>query len=972
MKYPSIATLLALSLLSPVLSAQKRDSRLEWSEKKEYHAVVTRCLTWLTGTGEENDYVSVGRLANYFGFVHFRISSGHTVDRSGLGGDVVELLRPSQLDALFDLNREQWPHIKEVREARVLMNDLLEAMLDEGVEYEREEFVSLGRTYGELEARLGGVIASGFSGIYESLDEEQLKALRGLRIQWESGEGQTRKKGRKSGVGERVQKKGLAARKRLKDLPQEEVQEFWSLATRFLTWITGTQEKNDFDTAGKPSQHFGFVSLRVESGHAITRGGVADGVLEVLSSEQETILREVTVANREDFEAFFKARAGINRELERGLVGEEIRQAELEFYGSLQGETEGRMTWRQAMGFLDVRDRLEDEHAQALLGLRERYLDLPTPEEVALDPFAAGRRLFRLCALCHVPQQEGRAIAPPLASIFNRHVASHKSFDYSAAMRDLGDTGAKWTEDSLSNFLSDPRAYVPGTSMGFRGLPDPALRRALIQYLRGGDLTQGTSIVEGAAIKEASETKSEPLAERPNILLLLSDDQPWDGLAVRMDPEISASAWAEVKTPTLDALAEQGMRFARAYSPSPVCSPTRLSLQTGKSPGQLGWTKAAPVVSGASYRLVPARTSKTFPMGQVSFAERLIEAGYRTAHFGKWHIQGGGPGEHGYQAHDGDTGNQDAAPHVDPNPVDIFGMVERTAEFMKDAVKAKDPFFAQLSFNALHYPGNASLKNLNDVKGRLGKANEKTLGRAALTQDLDEGIAELLNSLQELGVADNTFVIYMSDNGAKPNAGLLSGGKGDVWEAGVRVPMIVRGPGVKAGSVSRVPVVGYDFFPTFLEWAGDEGELPDGLEGGSLADLLSGASEVVERPYPFLSFHFPHYQGQGGPQSALIQGDLKLMRFYEDDSIKLFNVAEDPGERRDLSKSRREDAERMSKLLEEHLEEIGALMPSNNDSFDPEAEPAPKKRGKGAKEEKKRRGGEGGRRGRRDEEQENG
>lgn len=960
MRSPLRAILLALLLLAPELSAQERDRRLEWSDKKEYQAVVTRCLTWLTGTGEENDYVSVGRLANYFGFVHFRVSSGHTVDRSGLGGDVVELLRPSQLDALFDLNREQWPHIREVREARILMNDLLESMLDEGAEYERDEFVSLGRTYGELEAQLGGVIASGFSRIFESLDEEQLIALRALRVRWESGEGRTAKKGNKGKRGERAPKKGQAARRRLKDLPQDEVQEFWSLATRFLTWITGTEEKNDFDTAGKPSQHFGFVSLRVESGHAVTRGGVADGVIEVLSSEQEAILREVTAANREDFEAFFKARAEINRELERGLAGEEIRSGELASYGALQGETEGRMTWRQAMGFLDVRDRLEDEHAQALLELRERYLDLPTPEEVALDPLAAGRRLFRLCGLCHVPQQEGRAIGPPLTSVFNRPVASLESFEYSAAMRQLGGTGARWTEDSLSDFLTDPRAHLPGTAMGFRGLKDASLRGALIQFLRGGDLAQGASLVEVAPKQESNETKPEPLTEQPNILFLLSDDQPWDGLSVRMDPEISGSAWDEVKTPTLDALAKQGMRFARAYSPSPVCSPTRASLQTGKSPGQLGWTKAAPVVSGASYRLVPPRTSKSFSASEVTFAERLAALGYKTAHFGKWHIQGGGPGEHGYQVHDGETGNRDAAPHIDPNPVDIFGMVARTEAFMKEAMEKDEPFFAQLSFHALHYPENASEKNLNDVKGRLARANEKTLGRAALTQDLDEGIAILLKSLQELGLAENTYVIYMSDNGAKPNSGLLSGGKGDVWESGVRVPMIVRGPGVEAGSLSRVPVVGYDLFPTFLEWAGDEEALPEGIEGGSLTALLSGSSGAVERPYPFLSFHFPHYQGQGGPQSALIEGDLKLMRFYEDDSVKLFDVAQDPGERRDLAKSRRGDAERLGALLEKHLDEIGARMPSPNPDFDPEAEPSAKKRGKDRKE---RGGGRRGRRG---------
>jgi arylsulfatase A len=949
----------------------RESGRLSVTPRKEEAAVLTRCLTWLTGTGEENDYVSVGRLANYFGFVHFRISSGHTVDRAGLGGAVVDLLRPEQVAVLLELNRSQEPQLVRVREARVRMNDLLETMLDEGAEPAEQDLVLLGREFGREEALLGGTLARAFSEVAASLDDDQRAALRDLRERAEAGRARDQASsdgdtGGDTGGARRRRPRaatGQVARRQLEGATQDQVQEFWSLATRLLTWLTGTPEKNDFDTAGKPSQHFGFVSLRVESGHAITRGGVSEAVQEVLGADLTAILEEVVRDSREDFDGFFAARAGINRELERGLAGAEIRDEVLVTQGQLQGETEARMTWRQALAFLDVRDELEDAQALALLDLRERYLDLPSPEEVAQDPLAAGRRLVRLCALCHVPQGEGRAIGPSLEGIVGRRVGSVPGYTYSAAMQALGARGATWTEDELSRFIASPREHLPGTAMGFRGLPDPALRGALVRFLAGGQ-GAGEAASESQSAEQApeapsaereerrrrahSEASSSARPERPNILFLLSDDQPWDGLSVPMDPAVPQSSWDAVQTPALAKLAAEGMRLARAYSPSPVCSPTRASLQTGKSPGQLGWTKAAPVVSGPSYRLIPGETAKRFSSEEVTVAERLAAAGYDTAHFGKWHLEGGGPGEHGYRVHDGETGNNDAAPHTDPNPVDIFGMVERTEAFMREARDAGRPFFAQLSFHALHYPENASAHSLEAVRPRLERANPKELGRAALTQDLDEGVARLLATLETLELADRTFVLYMSDNGAKPNAGLLEGGKGDLWEAGIRVPLLVRGPGIEPGSVSRVPVAGFDLFPTFLEWAGDGGALPAGVEGGSLARLLAGDADSVERPQPFLAFHFPHYQGLGGPQSALIQGDRKLMWMHEGDELRLFDVARDPGERAPLEDPA--EQERLGVLLRQHLEQIGARMPVPNPAFDPEASAPERKRGRAGRE----------------------
>lgn len=931
--------------------------RLEWTDRKEEHAVVTRCLTWLTGSSEDNAHVSVGRLANHFGFVHFRISSGHTVERAALGGEVVDLLEPDQVARLLELEREQRPLLVEVRAARLALNARLEESLDRDEAASIEELVPLGERYGRLEALLGGRIARAFSRIHATLTTEQHEALAALRARWESGGGRR---------GE-FRRSGLAARKQLKGADQETVQEFWNLATRLLTWITGTPEQNDFDTAGKPSQHFGFVSLRVESGHAITRGGIADALEEVLDEQQLATLASVVPANREDFEAFFAARAATNRELERGLAALQIRDGILGREGALQGAAEARMTARQAAAFLEVRRDLDDEQALALLELRERYLDLPDAEEVARDPLAAGRRLFRLCALCHVPQQEGRAIGPSLTGVLGRPVASLAGHPYSEALRAEGARGSTWTRERLERFLADPRGAVPGTAMGFRGLPDPALRAALLDFLAAEGQAAGSAPAEpeaelpaerprrrergkdGPATEAPTARPASPEArrprrgrsdtERPNLVLLLSDDQAWGGLGVRMDPDDPGSAWDAVRTPALDRLAAGGTRCARAYSPAPVCSPTRASLQTGKSPARLGWSKAAPVVSGEAYALVPPRSERALSTDEVTIAERLGALGYRTAHFGKWHLSGGGPEAHGYEVSDGDTGNQDAERFVPPNPVDIFGMVERTAAFARESKAAGRPFFAQLSFHALHQPQNASSANRAEVTGRMGKANDKAIGRAALTQDLDAGIARLLDALDEEGLAETTFIVYLSDNGAKDEARVLAGGKGDLYEAGIRVPMIVRGPGIPAGEVLHEPVCGSDLYPTFLEWAGFEGDLPAEVEGASLAPFLAGEAAEVARPRPFLAFHFPHYQGKGGPQSALVQGNWKLLHLYEGERVELYDLEADPGERRNLSAKQPELAARLDTLLVEHLAASGARLPALNPEHDPGASP---------------------------------
>ncbi|MEM7602936.1 MAG: sulfatase, partial [Verrucomicrobiota bacterium] len=399
-------------------------------------------------------------------------------------------------------------------------------------------------------------------------------------------------------------------------------------------------------------------------------------------------------------------------------------------------------------------------------------------------------------------------------------------------------------------------------------------------------------------------------SEKPNILLLLSDDQSWSGLSCAMHPDVAGSKSRVIETPSIARLASEGMRFSAAYSPASVCAPTRISLQTGKSPAQCHWTKAARSMTAADgFKLIPPQNRSHIGTEETTIGEQLQSAGYLTAHFGKWHINGGGPESHGYDESDGNTGNEAAAPFVAPNSVDIFGMGERASALMMTSVKEEKPFFIQMSYHALHYPQHAPPELVEKYKALIPGGNEKEVGRAAMSEALDQGVGKLLERIDSLGISHNTYVIYMSDNGSSTK-NTLRGGKGGVWEGGVRVPLIIRGPGIAPDSWSHQRVVGYDFYPTFCELAGVEQPMPESIEGGSITHLFTGRDHPVSRSREELVFHFPHYQGDT-PHSALLLGDLKIMHFYETAETLLFDLGQDISESNNLAGLRPEVADEM-------------------------------------------------------------
>ena len=441
------------------------------------------------------------------------------------------------------------------------------------------------------------------------------------------------------------------------------------------------------------------------------------------------------------------------------------------------------------------------------------------------------------------------------------------------------------------------------------------------------------------------------LQPRPNIILLISDDQDWNGLSTRMHPDLPGSQSDFNETPNLARFATQGMRFSNGYAPAPVCSPTRISLQTGMTPARLGWTKAAPPETG--HKLIEGDSRKAIRDEETTIAEVLRRAGYATAHFGKWHLSGGGPERHGYDVSDGDTGNRDADQHTDPNPVDIFGMTDRARAFMEKNSRANKPFYLQMSYHALHVPENAMKSSLARFEAKAPGQIHRDPARAAIAYDLDTGVGRLLDAINALGLEKTTYVIYMADNGGggggkggKGETSGLRGGKGALWEGGIRVPFIIRGPGIAPDSWCHQPVVGHDLFPTFYHWAGVKESLPEKIDGGDLSPLMLGKDQPVQRRDPALIFHFPHYQGDT-PQSSIRDGDLKLVLYHEDNSRRLYDLSKDPSERNDLAEGRKEDAARLEERLRSRLAEASAKMPPPNPDYDPAKAPEPRKGGKG-------------------------
>ncbi len=437
-----------------------------------------------------------------------------------------------------------------------------------------------------------------------------------------------------------------------------------------------------------------------------------------------------------------------------------------------------------------------------------------------------------------------------------------------------------------------------------------------------------------------------PLAAKPpNFVVVLGEGHGWSSTSVQMDDAVLASKSADVSTPNLEILAQGGMRFADFYAASPRCTPSRAAIFTGKSPAALLMTFVGEGKADnrgvANGKLLPPDCSIELPAGETTIAEFLKANGYVTAHFGKWHVGRTDPSIHGFDESDGPTNNGGPENVPNPHPKQLFGMTGRGMDFMARHVKADRPFYLQLS----HYAFRHAEGGRQEAPSPEGAAPSDS---AQAETDLDVAFGMLLNKINELGIEDNTYVIFTTDHGSPGKNPPLAGGKGTVSEGGLRVPFIIRGPGIQAGTCSHVRAEDEDIFPTVAALAGIQNPLPGGIEGGSLASVLHDAGKgVVKRPREEFIVHFPHYdKDPSGPASAILLGDFKLVRIYETGKLHLYNIAQDPGERRDLASEMPDKTKDLDRRLTVYLDSVHAQMPVPNPNYDP-TKPADAPRGGG-------------------------
>jgi arylsulfatase A-like enzyme len=438
-------------------------------------------------------------------------------------------------------------------------------------------------------------------------------------------------------------------------------------------------------------------------------------------------------------------------------------------------------------------------------------------------------------------------------------------------------------------------------------------------------------------------------ASRPNIVFILIDDM---GSA---DGGCFGSQFYQ--TPQLDRLAAGGMRFTQAYAACAVCSPTRAAILTGKSPARLhltDWIPGEGAPEKSRFRVPDWQQS--LPLEQTTIASELKRAGYVTAHVGKWHLGGPRfyPEHHGFDLNvaGGHIGHPDSyfwpygavgASHRVPGLAERGG---RKGDYLTDQLTDEalrfietnqgKPFFLHLAHYAVHSPLQGKQKLIDQASERPGAAGQSNAVYAAMLQSVDESVGRILDKLDELRLAQSTIVIFTSDNGGavhfgNPPAtcnGPLRSGKGNPYEGGLRVPLLVRMPGlVSPGSICDVPVISQDFFPTLMELAKVEPARDrSAVDGISLVSLLRGASRL---PRNELFWHYPHYWNGGkvSPYSVARIGQWKLIRFYETEREELYDLDSDLGEKQELSAAQPAKRSELSAQLDAWLRRVGAQMP---------------------------------------------
>ena len=439
--------------------------------------------------------------------------------------------------------------------------------------------------------------------------------------------------------------------------------------------------------------------------------------------------------------------------------------------------------------------------------------------------------------------------------------------------------------------------------------------------------------------------------DRPNIVFFLADDLGWTGL------NCFGSDFYE--TPNLDALAAGSMKFTNAYSACTVCSPTRASVMTGMYPARLRCTDFIAGQNRPFAKLMIPNWTKQLEAKYVTIAETLRMYGYKTAHIGKWHlnakqgsdVESTGPlnqgfdvsvsrprGSRGYLLKQGVKSEQGTNYLTD-------WLTDHACNFIAESDSS--PFFLYFAYNVPHTPIQGREDLVDYFKAKVDPdATHHNPTYAAMVKSMDESVGRVIDQLKQSGKDKNTVIIFTSDNGGLTQRYgkhddftenlPLRRGKGSAYEGGVRVPAVVHWPGVtKAGSVCDEPIMTIDYYPTLLDMVGIDGygDHNQSMDGQSIKPLLKDPTETLNRN---LYWHYPHYHAGGdGPYSAVRAGNFRLIEFHEDNSVRLYDLDKDIGEKTDLSASMVEKTRMLRADLNRWRQSINAQMPTPNPDYDP-------------------------------------
>jgi arylsulfatase A-like enzyme len=453
-----------------------------------------------------------------------------------------------------------------------------------------------------------------------------------------------------------------------------------------------------------------------------------------------------------------------------------------------------------------------------------------------------------------------------------------------------------------------------------------------------------TLVLAGGMVSAAAGAADDP--SPPNVVLILIDDLGWK--------DLGCYGSDYYQTPNIDRLAAEGMRFTDAYAACHVCSPTRAAILSGKSPARLLLTQWLPGGrwSRTENRLREGRHVSNLPLEEITIAEALRDAGYRTAFMGKWHLgtetyyypehQGfdvnvagrdyGAPGSYFYPFEGswkipttGQTLHKQTPLPGEAGDYLVDRLAEEAARFVRD--HADDPFFLMLSHYAVHAP-------LQGKPGKVARYERVPRGRrqgkpayAAMVESVDESVGRVIKALGDEGIADRTLVLFTSDNGgyarATDNAPLRAN-KGSNYEGGLRVPLIIKWPGqTPPQSVSHEPVISTDLYPTILEASGQPLRPHQHVDGHSLVPVLTGRGGLQREA---IYWHYPHYNQHphSFPSGVVRAGDWKLIEAFETGELSLFNLAEDLGESHDLSPERPAKTAELHQRLKAWRKRVGA------------------------------------------------